>query len=98
MNDYYRKDGQDWIDKAPAAILDYSRDLTEWLADVGDDVALLTVIAQGVTVNSQAVSGGLLVAWISGGAVGVDAWVTFRWTTVAGRADERTIRLNIVAR
>lgn len=98
MNGYYRKNGQDWIDKDPDASLDYSRDLTEWLEDVADQLATLEVAWAGVTVDSYTTVGNWLVAWVSGGTVGEEAYITFRWTTVAGRIDERTTWFNIVQR
>lgn len=86
------------IEKAPSAVLDYAIDLAAWLADVGDTLQSLTVVGDGVTVDSSMISGTKVVAWISGGTEGETASVTFRFTTAAGRTDDRTIYLKIERR
>lgn len=95
---YYTKAGNSWIDKDPNAVLDYSLDLAEWLADISDTLSLLTMESDGVTVNSSAIDGSNVVAWVSGGTVGEPASVTFRFTTTGGRTDDRTIYINIKER
>lgn len=83
------------IIKDPNSVLDYSIDLTDWLAQVSDTIATIDVSGSGVTVESSSTAGSLIVAWISGGTIGQTASVTFRFTTTSGRTDERTIYLKI---
>lgn len=83
------------IVKDPDAVLDYSLDLSAWLTDAGDSLQSLVVIGNGVTIDSHAISGTSVIAWVSGGTVGESATVTFRFTTANGRTDDRSITLKI---
>lgn len=83
------------ITKDPSAVLDYSIDLATWLDGISDTLQSLSVIGSGVTIDSSTISGTKVVAWISGGTVGETATATFRFTTVGGRTDDRTIYLKI---
>lgn len=98
--DTYRIDtqGREVIDKDPGASLDYSLDLTAWLATIGDALATVNVVAPGATVVSKSFLGAFVIGTISGGALHELVPVTLSWTTTAGRADSRTIYLNIKQR
>lgn len=90
--------GKATITKDPDAALDYSLDLTAWLTDVSDTVSTLDVIGVGVVIDSSQITGSVVSAFVSGGTVGETATVTFRFTTAAGRTDDRTIFLKIKER
>lgn len=98
MTDTYviGSNGKPTILKDPDAILDYSWDWTDWLADVADTISSKTIIAQSplVVVSSSVVSG-IVTAFISGGVVGTTYSVTARINTVGGRIDDRTIYLKV---
>lgn len=87
--------GKASIVKDPDAVLDYSLDLSAWLADIGDGLLSLTVVGEGVTIDSHAIDGTSVIAWVSGGTAGETAVVTFRFTTGNGRTDDRSIYLKI---
>lgn len=87
--------GKATIVKDPSAVLDYSRDLAAWLTDVDDTLESLTVIGDGVVIDSSLISGSKVIAWVSGGTSGETASVTFTFTTAGGRTDSRTIFLKI---
>ena len=86
-------DGKPTIKKDPDAVLDYSIDLTAWLAlTVGDTLASVVVTnSPGLTKLSQATAGALATAWFLGGVRGATEWATYRFTTAQGRVDDRTI-------
>lgn len=86
------------IKKDPNAVLDYSIDLTDWLTAVSDTLQTLSVTGDGVVIDSSSIAGSLVTAWISGGTAGATATATFRFTTVDGRTDDRTIWLKIKER
>lgn len=86
------------IIKDPDATLDYILDLSDWLADITDSLTGLSVTGVGVTVDSSNIDGNTCVAWVSGGTSGETATVTYRFTTLGGRTDDRTIYLKIKER
>ena len=83
------------IVKDPDAVLDYSLNLTSWL--VGETITAITIVkAAGVTVDSSSiVSGNRIVLWVSGGYANSPDSVTVRFTTSAGRTDDRTMFFTI---
>lgn len=85
-------------EKDPSARLDYGWDWVDWLAEVGDTIASRTVtVTKGdVVVESSAIVGTQVVAWVTGGTLGTEAEVTFHITTAGGRQDDRTTKLVIV--
>lgn len=87
--------GKASIVKDPDAVLDYSLDLAAWLTDIGDGLLSLAVIGDGVTIDSHAIDGTAVIAWVSGGTAGETATVTYRFTTGNGRTDDRSIYLKI---
>ena len=90
--------GKPTIDKDPDAVLDYTWDFTDWLDAITDTLASHTVTATDVTVNSSSILGKTVVAWITGGAVGVRGAATARVVTAGGRTDDRTIYFKIKER
>lgn len=90
------------IDKDPQAILDYSIELINWMAE-GDIVTGLVVdTTGGLVVEDSSYTDNKLTAWLSGGTLSVPgapyASATYRFTTLAGRQDDRTLYFKIVHR
>jgi hypothetical protein len=56
------------------------------------------VSVTGCTLGAHSRNGAVVTAWLSGGAVGVNAVATCEVTTAAGRIEERRIVLRIVQR
>jgi hypothetical protein len=94
--------GRQVIPKDPDANLDYSTDWSKWLALIPDDpLASHSVsLAAGASISKGAVTelDGVISVFIEGGRVGALEPVTFSVRTEAGRADDRTIYLQIVDR
>lgn len=86
------------VNKDPDATLDYTWDWTEYLAEISDTIQSFTVTPDATLslVGASVVSGTKVVAYISGGQVGVPASAVCRITTVDGRIDDRTIHFNII--
>jgi hypothetical protein len=83
--------------KDPAALLDYSWDWSEWLAEVSDTISSATVaVPAGLTaVGSPAVDDGFVTQRVSGGAVDGAYTLVCQITTAGGLIDERSIYLTI---
>lgn len=82
------------IVKDPDAVLDYTINLSSWL--VGETITSITVKSVGVIVDSSSiVTGNKVVLWVSGGYTNSPASVTVRFTTSAGRTDDRTLFFTI---
>ena len=90
---YVSGSGRLKAEKDPDAILDYTLDLTDWLA--GDSLDSLTVTVQNLTLIRSEIVGDKAVAWVSGGTVGTQGEVQFRFATIAGRQDDRTLYVKI---
>jgi hypothetical protein len=83
------------IDKAAAAVLDYSWDWTNWL-NAGDSVASYLILPDSaINVVSDSRNAGVITAILSGGVLHRTHEVTCRITTTAGLVDERSIYLTI---
>lgn len=81
------------FDHDPQAVLDYTLDWSTWLGD--DTIATATwSVPSGVTLASSSATTTTATAWISGGTVGEAYIATCHVTTVGGRQDDRSIRLN----
>jgi hypothetical protein len=102
MTDTYdTSSGRPVIKKDPnAAPLDYSIDLSQWLAFVpGDSITAVTwTSSPALTRSNPSFTSSSVTVWLSGGAVGAQEWAQAHFTTAQGRQDERTIYLNIVDR
>jgi len=84
------------IVKDPDAVLDYTFDWTAWLDDVADSIATRTVLVPiGITLDSNAIAGKKVIAWLSGGGAGQTYQVTCRITTAGGRTDDRSIFVKV---
>jgi hypothetical protein len=58
----------------------------------------LVINSYSINENASGITGALLIAWLSGGTLGLLYTVTFQFTTNQGRTDERSITLSIVPR
>ena len=76
----------------PDAVLDYSIEWADWLAD-GDALSASTwsVTPSGLSEVASAISGTIATVRLSGGAAGVDYTVTNHVTTTGGEEDDRSI-------
>jgi hypothetical protein len=86
--------------KDPDATLDYTFDWTEWL-DEGENIAAISVTVEGgIVLESAALAGAFVTAWVSGGIANEKALVTCQVTTshVPPRIDQRSIWLLVVER
>lgn len=84
--------------KSPGAVLDYGIDWTEVL-EVGEVVDSVTwLVAGGVTLDRDSLSGSIAVAWVSGGTSGGQGVLTCAAMTSAGRTYERSILVPIMQR
>jgi hypothetical protein len=93
--------GRQYIKKDPAADLDYSWDWSRWLN--GADIALFRVTAKGCTIEQFSMTGDVVTAQVSGGRIGVEAWirceiVTYSTPTAPQKAESRTLYLQITTR
>jgi len=100
MTSTYRNqsDGIAAINKAPGATLDYTWDWTNWLATGETITAHTLTLDPAITKTAETASTTSVTAWVSGGVAGNGYLVKCSITTSAGRIDERTIRLYVVAR
>ena len=83
--------------KDPAALLDYTWDWSEWLAEVDDTISSATVtVPAGLTaVGAPVVSDTAVTQRISGGALDDAYTAVCQITTAGGLIDERSIYLTI---
>lgn len=88
----------DYVIKDPDAVLDYRWEWSDWL-DGSDGIAshevILPVADGGLVVDSSEHDATGITAWISGGQLGADVWVTGRITTTEGRTDDRSLRFRV---
>lgn len=91
-------DGWPVIDKDPDAVLDYSIDWADWLADVSDTISSHSVTVNGMTKNTSTNTTTKVTAWLQGGAAAQMPSATYQIVTAGGRTDERTIYFNIKER
>ena len=83
--------------KDPAALLDYSWDWSEWLADAADTISSATVaVPAGLTaVGEPVVNGAIVTQRVSGGDLSDTYRMVCQITTAGGLVDERSIYLTI---
>jgi hypothetical protein len=82
--------------KDPSAVLDYKIDWSAWLA--GDTIYVSAWTADaGITINSNSNSTTTATVWLSGGTAGTSYAVTNHITTAAGRQDDRSISIQVMA-
>ena len=80
--------------KDPNAVLDYVVDWEEWLE--GDTLATSEwTVPSGITKNSDTTTTTATTIWLAGGTAGTTYTLTNRITTAGGRADDRTIAIQV---
>lgn len=84
-------------EKDPNAVLDYTEDWRVWL---GDDLIFTSdwILPAGIAQAGKTFSATTATVWISGGTAGTSYSVYNQITTVNGRTDKRTIKINVVDR
>lgn len=93
--------GKPSIKKNPNAELTYSWDWTKWLD--GGTIALFRVTSKGCNIEEFSLTGNVVTALVSGGRIGVEAWIRCEIVTVGTptspqKAESRTLYLQIVTR
>jgi hypothetical protein len=83
--------------KDPAAVLDYTVDWSNWLG-LDKITSVVWTVPAGIGNAGTSNSGTAATIWISGGTAGTNYIVTCLVTTLAGRTDERSFQLTVVAR
>lgn len=80
--------------KDPDAVLDYTIDWSEWLAE-GDTITAVSATPDtGITVDSSAFTVTTTTIWVSGGVTGTYN-IVVHVTTNGGREDDRTIEIQM---
>lgn len=86
------------FEKAPAAKLDFKMSWVPWL-DAGDAIATATwSVTSGLTISSSpapSLSANVATVWFEGGTAGISYTATCSVTTTGGRADERSIQIQV---
>ena len=83
------------VTKDPNATLDYVVEWEHYLdSDTIDSVEWIT--PDGITADATSNTTTAATAWLSGGTLGIRYDVVCRITTVAGRVDDRTVRVAVV--
>jgi hypothetical protein len=83
--------------KDPSSVLDYGVDWATrgWLATGETIIDSDWIVPTGLTKESETLSGGLAIVWLSGGVADRGYSVTNQITTSAGRVDQRTIEIRV---
>ena len=88
------------FDKAPAAVLDFKFDWSDWLA-TGETISTRTVtVSTGITKDSDSITdtSTSVTVWLSGGTAGTSYTVTCQIVTSGSRTDERSITISVADR
>ncbi len=87
-----------WPAKLTADVLDYSLDLTNWLADESDTISgtpTVSTTVTGLTIGTVSVSGSVVTVWLSAGTTGATYGVNVVITTAGGRTETFQVLLPI---
>lgn len=85
------------FDKDPDSRLDYIVDWSDWL-DSDTITASTWTPATGITVTTSSNTTTTTTVWLSGGTLGATYKVVNHITTAAGRQDDRTLVIRMVAK
>ena len=84
--------------KDPQAVLDFEFDWSNWLQS-GETISSHDItVPTGITLASDAESGGIVTVWLSGGTDGTNYIVACEITTSSARTDERSMRILVADR
>ena len=89
-----------WPAKLLGDVLDYSLDLTNWLADEGDTISgtpTASTVLSGLTIGALTVAGSVITVWLSSGATGATYGVNIAVVTAGGRTETFQVLLPIGA-
>jgi hypothetical protein len=81
--------------KDPNAVLDYTIDWSEWLADADTITAATSTPDTGINVDSTMFTINTTTTWVSGGTNGTTYNIVIHVTTNGGREDDRTIQIEV---
>lgn len=81
--------------KDPDAVLDYTFDWSDWLADSETIATSAFTVATGLTKDSESNTTISAKVWLSGGSVGERYRITNRITTNQGRTDDRSALVRV---
>ena len=83
------------VEKDPADVVDYPMDFTQLLQS--DTISTATVTADNVTIDSSAIVGNVVTAWVSGGTDCTIATVTVKIVTANAtpRTFERSFKIKV---
>ncbi len=101
MTDTYvvNASGKATIIKDSREVLDYVFDWTAYLADAGDTIVSKAVTADvGLTLDSSAIIGSMVSAFVSGGSTGTTYKLLCQIVTAGGRTADRSIFIKIADR
>ena len=84
--------------KDPSAALDYTVDWQQWLPPQDRITAVTWTVTSGLTNASSSFSTSDATIWLTGGTDGTTYDVTCEITTLEGRIDDRTFRVEVVNR
>ena len=86
--------------KDPNAVLDYSFDWSDWLAEFEEISTSTWVNPDGITINTSAKTATSTVVWLSGGTAGKTYRLTNRIVTTSNptRTDDRTMTIEVSER
>jgi hypothetical protein len=80
--------------KDPDAVLEYQFNWATWLG--ADTISSFSIIStSGITIDSSTNSNTVVTVWLSGGTASTDYFITCRIVTVAGRTDDRTVKISV---
>lgn len=95
MTGFKKDEKGQWIEKDPAAVLDYSMDWSSWLETSETITQSTWSTPPGVAVTNETNSTTIATVWLSGGVVGREYVITNLILTSSGRQDERSFRIRI---
>lgn len=83
--------------KDPDSLIDYNIDWSKWLGSIGSDIITSSswIVPVGITRTNDTFSGDLTTIWLSGGTLGATYTITNRITTLNGRTQDQSIKIEI---
>lgn len=79
----------------PEAVLDYSFDWTQWLAEGETITSYVVTVAAGITSVIDSETDGVVTVWLTGGTNGTRYRIECLVNTSEGRTDERSFYVKV---
>lgn len=95
MTGFNKDEKGEWIEKDPAAVLDYSMDWTNWLESDELVVDSTWLTPAGISAPNDSNTTKICTVWLAGGVVGREYNITNLISTTHGRQDERSFRIRV---